>query len=76
MEALCILIIRKVKDAFAWPGDINVKTSVGAWTGDLPVYLRNRVNEADSKSEDISSSSSTLEKSKAQDIASYQVIDF
>lgn len=74
VEALCILIVRKVKDAFAWPGDINVKTSVGAWTGDLPVYLRNKVNEADSKSEDMPSSSSTLEKSNAQDIASYQVV--
>lgn len=52
------------------------ETSIGAWTGELPSYLR-RASEADSNNEGISTV--PLEKidadmrTSAQDIASYQV---
>ncbi|KAF6155937.1 hypothetical protein GIB67_039268 [Kingdonia uniflora] len=40
LEGLCIMIVKKIKDAVGWPGDITTEINVGAWTGELPSYLR------------------------------------
>lgn len=77
-EAFAISIISKIKDTLGWPGEI-VKHSGGAWTGELPKYLR-RIVEADNCGVDFSSITDASEKSdeeikaSAQDIASYQVV--
>ncbi|RWR96392.1 hypothetical protein CKAN_02577500 [Cinnamomum micranthum f. kanehirae] len=39
LEALCILVVKKIKDAFGFPGDIMTDPDVGAWIGQLPSYL-------------------------------------
>lgn len=39
LEALCISVIEKIKDALCWPGDIIADADVGAWIGELPSYL-------------------------------------
>ena len=76
MEAFCISIVKKIKDAFGWPGDVMTETRIGAWTGELPSYLR-MVGEADSNSEGISTAPAenidTDMRNSAHDIASYQV---
>ena len=65
-----------IKDAFGWAGDIRTETRIGAWTGELPSYLR-MVGEADSNIEGISTAPSdkidTDMRISAHDIASYQV---
>ncbi|KAG2687743.1 hypothetical protein I3760_09G064700 [Carya illinoinensis] len=77
LEAFCISIVKKMKDAYGWPGEILTETSIGAWTGELPPYLR-MVSEADSIGEGIPTAA--LEKIdaemkiSAQYIASYQVV--
>lgn len=80
MEAFCISIVKKIKDAFGWSGEIMAESSVGAWTGDLPIYLR--VDKANHSGEDISNGTALLQRSdeekktSTQDIASYQVLFF
>lgn len=39
LEALCILVVKKIKDDFGFPGDIMTDPDVGAWIGQLPSYL-------------------------------------
>ncbi|XP_021294578.1 uncharacterized protein LOC110424346, partial [Herrania umbratica] len=79
LEAFCILVIQKIKDAFGWPGDIATETDLGAWIGEIPNYLK-VPHQANSNNEDDSASSADLEKidddlkSSVQDVASYQVI--
>ncbi|KAK9267859.1 hypothetical protein L1049_010296 [Liquidambar formosana] len=79
LEAFCISTVKKIKDAFGWPGDIMTETSVGAWIGELPIYLK-MLGKPNYNSEDIPTNSSPLEESNAdmtasvQDIASYQVV--
>lgn len=34
------MIVKKIKDGVGWPGDIETDTNFGAWTGELPNYLR------------------------------------
>lgn len=41
LEALSISVVKKIKDALGWPGDIIFDANVGAWTGKLPHCLRN-----------------------------------
>lgn len=76
MEEFCVSIVKKIKDAFGWAGDIRTETRIGAWTGELPSYLR-MVGESDSKIEGISTAPSekidTDMRTSAHDIASYQV---
>lgn len=78
METFCVLVIRKIKDAFGWPGDIASETNIGAWIGEIPSYLK-APHQSNSNSEDNSTSSADVEKmdadikSSVQDIASYQV---
>ncbi|KAL5772328.1 hypothetical protein ACOSQ2_012252 [Xanthoceras sorbifolium] len=79
LEAFCISIVKKIKDAVGWSGDIMTETSVGAWIGEIPNYLK-VTHEDDADSEDKSIDSAALEKndsdvnSSVQDIASYQVV--
>ncbi|BFG27850.1 hypothetical protein CerSpe_141240 [Prunus speciosa] len=79
LEAFCVSVVKKIKDALGWPGEIKMETDVGAWTGKVPNYLR-MVVEDSSNREDMSTFSSPSEKidedlkASAQDIASYQVV--
>ncbi|KAL5774373.1 hypothetical protein ACOSP7_011930 [Xanthoceras sorbifolium] len=79
LEAFCISTVKKIKDAVGWSGDIMTETSVGAWIGEIPNYLK-VTHEDDADSEDKSIDSAALEKndsdvnSSVQDIASYQVV--
>ncbi|KAF3669320.1 hypothetical protein FXO37_09101 [Capsicum annuum] len=62
-----ILLLRRIKEFYRWPGDIRK----------LPMYLKHAM---DSKDSDLNSSSTQSEgiedemKAAAQDIASYQVV--
>ncbi|OVA11093.1 hypothetical protein BVC80_1741g79 [Macleaya cordata] len=40
VEELCISIVKKIKDSVGWPGEIVTDKDLGAWTGELPSYLR------------------------------------
>ncbi|PON77936.1 deneddylase [Parasponia andersonii] len=71
LEAFCISVIRKIKDALGWPGDIITERNVGVWTGKLPEFLK---VEDDSNSKDMSTNIDAEIKTSAQDIASYQVV--
>lgn len=77
LDAFCFSIVERIKDAFCWAGDIMTEKSVGAWIGELPVFLR---SDADSNSGETPSCSIPIKendeelKSSAQDIASYQVV--
>lgn len=79
MEAFCTSVVKRIKDALGWSGEIIAESNVGVWTGKLPSYLR-MVVEDNSNYEDISTISSPSEnidaemKTSAQDIATYQVI--
>ncbi|KAL6282398.1 hypothetical protein ACE6H2_013327 [Prunus campanulata] len=79
LEAFCVSVVKKIKDALGWPGEIKMETDAGAWTGKVPNYLR-MVVEDSSNREDMSTFSSSSEKidedlkASAQDIASYQVV--
>ncbi|OMO65247.1 UDP-glucuronosyl/UDP-glucosyltransferase [Corchorus olitorius] len=78
LEASCLLVIQKIKDAFGWPGEISTETNLGAWIGEIPNYLK-VPHQANSGGEDDSTNSADLEKinddikSSIQDVASYQV---
>ena len=78
MQEYCFSIVKKIKDAFGWPGDILMGTNSVAWIGEIPNYLKT-MDQADSSSDNLSTDSSSMEKiesdmkSSAQDIASYQV---
>ncbi|KAJ4703564.1 Deneddylase ORF24 [Melia azedarach] len=78
LEALCISIVKRIKDAFNWHGDIMTEMRIGAWIGEIPNYLLS--SEDDSSRGEDSTDSASLEKIDAdiklpaQDIASYQVV--
>lgn len=78
MDSFCGLLVNKLKDAYSWVGETTQESSIGAWTGEVPDYLK---ETSRAKSLDhIVTSSSLLEKlnedakASAQDIATYQVI--
>ncbi|XP_015874090.1 uncharacterized protein LOC107411090 isoform X1 [Ziziphus jujuba] len=79
LEAFCTSVVKRIKDALGWSGEIIAESNVGVWTGKLPSYLR-MVVEDNSSNEDISTISSSSEnidaemKTSAQDIATYQVV--
>ncbi|GAV76969.1 hypothetical protein CFOL_v3_20442, partial [Cephalotus follicularis] len=79
LEDFCTSIIKRIKDAFGWPGDIMTEVNLGTWIGEIPNYLKIG-SEADSGKEDYSTNSDVLEnvdsdmKSSVQGIASYQVV--
>lgn len=76
LDAFCFSIVERIKDAFGWAGDIITEKGVGAWIGELPVFLR---GDADSNSGETPSCSVPIKendeelKGSTQDIASYQV---
>lgn len=77
MEEYCISVVKIIKEAFGWDGDVHTDKRVGAWIGEAPNYLM--VVESDTGSEDAPSGMMEQEnmdgvKASAQDIASYQVI--
>ncbi|XP_052182088.1 uncharacterized protein LOC127794864 isoform X2 [Diospyros lotus] len=79
LEAFCFSIVKKIKDAYGWPGDITTQKTVGAWIGELPAFLR-RLGDGDSSYGDMLACSEPLKenaeelKTSMQDIASYQVV--
>ncbi|PSR98610.1 Cysteine--tRNA ligase [Actinidia chinensis var. chinensis] len=79
LEAFCISIVKRIKDAFGWPGDIMTEKSVGAWIGELPVWLK-RHGEDDSSCGESPSGPPLVKdndeesKTSIQDIASYEVV--
>ncbi|TYI23356.1 hypothetical protein E1A91_A06G146700v1 [Gossypium mustelinum] len=79
LETFCVLVIQKIKDAFGWPGEIATETNIGAWIGEIPSCLK-APHQANSNSEDNSTSFADVEKmdadikSSVQDIAGYQVV--
>ncbi|XP_065878726.1 uncharacterized protein [Euphorbia lathyris] len=79
LQDFCILIIKKIKDAYGWPGDITMESKSGAWIGEIPKYLK-AIGLSNSSNEDENAASASLQnfdediKSAAQDIASYQVV--
>ncbi|KAJ4840403.1 hypothetical protein Tsubulata_002062 [Turnera subulata] len=78
LEEFCVSIIKKIKDTFGWSGDVKTEADMGAWIGDIPIYLR--TGETDFNSEKNAFGSTPLQKndadikSSAQDIATYQVV--
>ncbi|RZC80598.1 hypothetical protein C5167_043170 [Papaver somniferum] len=44
VEELCISVVKKIKDSVGWPGDIVTDKVVGAWSGELPIYLERLYN--------------------------------
>ncbi|KAI3887746.1 hypothetical protein MKX03_018593 [Papaver bracteatum] len=44
VEELCISVVKNIKDSVGWPGDIVTDKVVGAWSGELPIYLRRLYN--------------------------------
>ncbi|XP_044461823.1 uncharacterized protein LOC123193100 isoform X2 [Mangifera indica] len=79
LEEFCVLIIKRIKDAFDWPGGIRTDKNIGAWIGEIPNYLK-LTHEDDSSKGKNTTGSALLEKIDAdmkysvQDIASYQVV--
>ncbi|KAK6932624.1 UDP-glucuronosyl/UDP-glucosyltransferase [Dillenia turbinata] len=66
-EAFCVSVVRRIKDAFAWSGEIITEAGNAAWVGKLPIYLRSGGKvDSEESDEDIIKS--------AQDIASFQVV--
>lgn len=77
LEEYCISVVKIIKEAFGWDGDVHTDKRVGAWIGEAPNYLM--VVESDTCSEDAPSGMMEQEnmdgvKASAQDIASYQVV--
>ncbi|KAL1204586.1 hypothetical protein V5N11_008628 [Cardamine amara subsp. amara] len=79
LDSFCGLLINKLKDAYGWLGEIILESSIGAWIGEVPDYLK-ETSRAKSVEDNIGASSSLLEKlnedakASAQDIATYQVV--
>lgn len=79
LQEFCILICKKMKDSFGWPGNIVTDKKIGAWIGEIPAYFKT-MDEAGAASEENSTDSTPIQKidadlkSSAQDIASYQVV--
>ncbi|KAJ0017209.1 hypothetical protein Pint_10491 [Pistacia integerrima] len=79
LEEFCVSIVKRIKDAFDWRGDIMTEKSIGAWIGGKPNYLK-LTHEDDSSNGENSTDSAPSEKmdadmkSSVQDIASYQVV--
>lgn len=78
LDALCISIIRRIKEYLNWPEEVKTQNSF-AWIGDLPKYLRNIAALDSGFPNGKSTMTSPTEKfagleESAQDIASYQVV--
>ncbi|KAJ4868164.1 Uncharacterized protein Rs2_50292 [Raphanus sativus] len=79
LESFSGLVVNKLKDAYSWVGEITLDSSIGAWIGEVPDYLK-ETSRAKAIEEHIGTGSSLLEKlnedakASAQDIATYQVV--
>ncbi|XP_022142238.1 uncharacterized protein LOC111012401 isoform X2 [Momordica charantia] len=74
LEKYCISIVRTIKDAFGWRGDIHTEKGVGAWIGEAPDYLTVVKSDSAAPSSTIDQGSIDGVRATAQDIASYQVV--
>ncbi|KAF5729133.1 hypothetical protein HS088_TW21G01291 [Tripterygium wilfordii] len=78
LEAICISVVERIKDAFAWPGDVMWQLNVGAWIGEVPHHLKLMCEDTSGEENSTDSAfKETLDseiKSLAQDIATYQVV--
>ncbi|CAL1410303.1 unnamed protein product [Linum trigynum] len=80
LNECCVSVIKRIKEAFGWHGDIMTDLNAGAWIGQVPEYLKMTATTDDSTSEGLSTGFSTIQhidekaKSSVQDIASYQVV--
>nr|GMD83242.1 uncharacterized protein LOC109171083 [Ipomoea batatas] len=78
LEAHCVSIIKRIKVALGWPGEIRTTSGCCAWIGEIPKFLRSTMENGSNVS-DVSSSSTHLENveeinASAQEIANYQVV--
>ncbi|KAF3512207.1 hypothetical protein F2Q69_00008260 [Brassica cretica] len=79
LESFCGLVVNKLKDAYSWVGEITVESSIGAWIGEVPDYLK-ETSRAKATEDNVGTGSSLLEKlnedakASAQEIATYQVV--
>ena len=37
---MCSSVVKKIRDALCWPGDIEINENIGAWIGTVPSYLK------------------------------------
>lgn len=40
LETMCSSVVKKIRDALCWPGDIEINKNIGAWIGTVPSYLK------------------------------------
>ncbi|CAN1810561.1 hypothetical protein LINPERHAP1_LOCUS25943 [Linum perenne] len=79
LNKLCVSVIKRMKDAYDWPEDIQTDLNLGAWIGEIPNYLKMR-EITEPKSKALSTGLESMQdidekvKSSVQDIASYQVV--
>ncbi|XP_073156383.1 uncharacterized protein [Henckelia pumila] len=79
VESCCVEIIRRVKNYYGWPGEVNwMNHGCYAWIGELPSYL-SVVDDIESNVIGTPSVSKSLaagdeDMKTLQDIASYQVV--
>ncbi|CAN1810565.1 hypothetical protein LINPERHAP1_LOCUS25943 [Linum perenne] len=77
LNKLCVSVIKRMKDAYDWPEDIQTDLNLGAWIGEIPNYLKMR-EITEPKSKALSTGLESMQdidekvKSSVQDIASYQ----
>uniref|UniRef100_A0A2P2IWY7 Uncharacterized protein n=1 Tax=Rhizophora mucronata TaxID=61149 RepID=A0A2P2IWY7_RHIMU len=79
LQEFCVLIVKKIKDAFGWPADIVTEERNGAWIGKIPDYLKMTSGTDSNSAEYLIDSIAMGEmdenmKSSAQTIASYEVV--
>lgn len=72
MDSFCGLLVNKLKDAYCWEGEITLESSIGAWIGEVPDYLK-ETSRAKAAEDHIVKFNEDA-KASAQDIATYQVI--
>ncbi|KAL5989516.1 hypothetical protein ACLOJK_010408 [Asimina triloba] len=44
MEALCTSVVKRIRDALGWSGEVTNHVNMGAWTGEIPSYLKRLVS--------------------------------
>ncbi|CAF1709630.1 BnaC03g58750D [Brassica napus] len=79
LESFCGLVVNKLKDAYSWVGEITEESSIGAWIGEVPDYLK-ETSRGKATEDNVGTGSSLLEKlnedakASAQEIATYQQV--
>ena len=78
LDACCSTLVKKIRDCYGWNGDVNLEPSIGAWIGEIPVYLKHG-DKAVSNGSDVFTSDVFVKTEKelecpVPEIASYQVL--